>query len=152
MKQLLQMLVVLLCSFSLAACDTMTNQDTGAMTGALAGGLLGSTVGEGSGQFLAIAAGTIAGAYIGGAVGKSMDDMDRLKVKQALENNDVGEPAYWRNERTKSCYRVVPMKNVAVDGNQYCREYRTIAEIAGKKQEMYGTACRQPDGSWKAVA
>ena len=31
------------------------------------------------------------------------------------------------------------------------REYRTTADIGGKQEQMYGTACRQPDGSWKAV-
>lgn len=152
MKKLLRGWVILLCIFVLTGCDTMTNQDAGAITGAVAGGLIGSTVGQGSGQFLAIAAGTLAGAYIGGAVGRNMDESDRLKMKEALENNDIDEPAYWRNAHTKTRYRVVPVRNVVIKGNKYCREYRTVAEIAGKKQEMYGTACRQPDGSWKAIS
>lgn len=152
MKKLLNGWIILLCIFSLTGCDTMTNQDAGAMVGGVAGGLLGSTVGEGSGRFLAVAAGALAGAYIGGSIGRSMDETDRLKLREALENNAVGEPAYWRNEHSNTRYRVVPMRDVVVRGNKYCREYRTIAEIGGKKQEIYGTACRQPDGSWKAVS
>jgi hypothetical protein len=31
----------------------------------------------------------------------------------------------------------------------YCREYSRTVTIGGKKQESYGTACMQPDGSWK---
>ncbi len=98
---------------------------------------------------VAIAAGTLVGAYLGGAIGKSMDEQDRAKMNNALETNNVGQPAYWHNANSGTNYKVTPVKNVAVRGNKYCREYRTVADIGGKKQEMYGTACRQPDGSWK---
>jgi len=130
----------------------MSNQDVGTVTGGVAGGLLGSTIGQGSGRILAIAAGTLAGAYIGGAVGKNMDDTDRLKMNQALDRNQVNEPTYWHNDHSDANYQVVPTRNVTIEGNQYCREYRTIARINGRKQTMYGTACRQPDGSWQAVS
>ena len=148
--RLLTGLVVLL-SISLISCSSLTNQDVGTITGGVAGGLLGSTVGQGSGKMIAIAAGTLAGAYIGGAIGKNMDDNDRARMNQALETNSVNQPAYWHNTNTGANYKVVPTKNVSVDGNEYCREYQTIATINGKQQRMYGTACRQPDGSWQAV-
>lgn len=151
MKSIFTTIVILICSVSLMGCNTMTNSDVGAISGGVAGGLIGSTVGGGTGQLLAIAAGTLAGAVIGGAIGKSMDDTDKLRVSGALNNNSVGEPAYWRNKRTGATYRVVPTRDVSVNGNKYCREYRTVADIGGRKQQMYGTACRQPDGSWKAV-
>jgi len=32
---------------------------------------------------------------------------------------------------------------------QACHEYQTTAVIDGKKQPVYGTACLQPDGSWR---
>lgn len=151
MKRILTLMAALLCSLSLISCSNMTKQDVGTITGGVAGGLLGSTVGKGGGQLLAIAAGTLAGAYIGGAIGKNMDDTDKLKVNQALEGNNVGQPAYWHNDKTGANYKVTPVKNVTVDGNKYCREYQTVATIGGKKQHMYGTACRQPDGSWKST-
>ncbi|MDE1174690.1 MAG: hypothetical protein PW790_13635 [Parvibaculaceae bacterium] len=34
---------------------------------------------------------------------------------------------------------------------QYCREYNSTARIEGRNQAIYGTACRQPDGSWQFV-
>ena len=34
-------------------------------------------------------------------------------------------------------------------GQTYCREWRGPAQIDGRIQEMYGTVCRQPDGSWR---
>jgi surface antigen len=149
MKHLLSFFILLLTSVHLVACNSMTNQDVGTLSGAVAGGLLGSTVGKGSGQMLAVAAGTLAGAYLGGAVGKNMDETDRLKMNHALESNSIGQPAYWRNTNTGTNYEVTPTRNLTVSGNPYCREYRTIAYIAGKRQQMYGTACRRPDGSWE---
>ncbi len=33
----------------------------------------------------------------------------------------------------------------------YCREYTQRVQVGGRVQESYGTACQQPDGSWKIV-
>lgn len=151
MKKIFTAFFVFLCSLSLIGCQNMSNQDVGVITGGVAGGLIGSTVGGGSGKILAIAAGTIAGAVIGGSIGKNMDANDRMRMNRALDNNPVGQPTYWQNANSGAAYRVVPTRNVTVRGNKYCREYRTVADIAGKKQQIYGTACRQPDGTWKAV-
>jgi surface antigen len=151
MKKIFTLFVKFICSASLAGCQNMSNQDVGVITGGVAGGLLGSTIGGGTGKILAVAAGTIAGAMIGGSIGHNMDANDRQRMNAALDNNTVGQPAYWQNNNSHAAYKVVPVKNVSVNGNKYCREYRTVADIAGKKQQMYGTACRQPDGTWKAV-
>ncbi|WP_282604173.1 hypothetical protein [Pelagibius sp. Alg239-R121] len=32
-----------------------------------------------------------------------------------------------------------------------CREYTTTARVGGRLQQIYGHACRQPDGAWKFV-
>lgn len=34
---------------------------------------------------------------------------------------------------------------------QFCREYQGIILVGGLKTNGYGTACLQPDGSWKIV-
>lgn len=152
MKKFFRSIAVVLASISLISCSNVTNQDVGTVSGGVIGGLVGSQFGQGGGQLLAIGAGTLAGALIGGAIGKNMDETDKLKMNRALETNQVGQPAYWTNSKTGSNYKVVPTQNVTVQGNKYCREYRTTADIAGKQQQMYGTACRQPDGSWKMVS
>jgi hypothetical protein len=36
-------------------------------------------------------------------------------------------------------------------GDGYCREYQTTARINGVMQPTYGTACLQPDGTWRIV-
>jgi surface antigen len=151
MKKIITLLVTFFCSISLIGCQSLSNQDVGVLSGGIAGGLIGSTVGGGTGKILAVAAGTIAGAIIGGSIGKSMDAADRAHANRALDNQPIGKPAYWHNAETGAEYEMVPTKNVSVGDNQYCREYRTVANIAGKKQQVYGTACRQPDGTWQAV-
>ena len=35
---------------------------------------------------------------------------------------------------------------------RYCREYTTEAVVGGRTKQVYGTACRQPDGSWQLVS
>lgn len=152
MKKIATVLIALFTSFSLVSCADMTKQDVGTLSGGVVGGLLGSQFGGGSGKLLAVGAGALAGAFLGGAIGKNMDDVDRMKMNQALESNSVGQPAYWQNQKTGASYTVVPTKNVTVNGNRYCREYRSVADIAGKQQQVYGKACRQPDGSWKVVS
>jgi hypothetical protein len=34
----------------------------------------------------------------------------------------------------------------------YCREFQTQTMVGGQPQPSYGTACQQPDGSWKIVS
>ncbi len=38
-----------------------------------------------------------------------------------------------------------------ISSGQACREYQSSAWIAGRWQPTYGTACLQPDGTWRAV-
>ncbi len=150
-QKMMTALMALITSFSLVGCANMTQQDVGTVSGGVIGGLIGSQFGGGSGKLVAVGAGALAGALLGGAIGKNMDDTDRMRMNQALESNSVGQPAYWQNQKTGTNYTVVPVKNVTVDGNQYCREYRSTANIGGKNQQVYGTACRKPDGSWQVV-
>lgn len=34
----------------------------------------------------------------------------------------------------------------------YCREYTTTVNVNGRPVETFGTACMQPDGSWRIVS
>jgi surface antigen len=148
---LLISITILPLGLSLAGCDSMTNQDVGTVSGGVLGGLVGSRFGSGGGQIAAIGVGALSGAYIGGQIGRSMDQADRAHMSNAFENNAIGEPMYWRNDNTGIRYDIVPTRNVDIEGNQYCREYRSTAVIAGKTQQVYGTACRQQDGSWQII-
>lgn len=43
----------------------------------------------------------------------------------------------------------VAAAGTAQASDDYCREYQRRVTIGGKVQDSYGTACLQPDGSWK---
>jgi surface antigen len=38
------------------------------------------------------------------------------------------------------------------ESGKYCREFQQTVTIGGKTEQAYGTACRQPDGSWQIVS
>jgi|SRR6185312_16837666 len=145
-------IAVLVLSASLISCSTNTQKENtgiGVATGAVVGGLLGSTIGGGAGKAVAIGVGVVAGALLGGYIGHSMDSTDHAYLNTAVT---TGKPVSWTNSKTNAAYTVVPSKHyVTVNGNPYCRNYTTTAVIDGKTTQAHGTACRQSDGSWKAV-
>jgi surface antigen len=135
---------------SLTGCATYQGQQeqAGMVIGGVLGGVLGTQVGGGRGRTAAIIAGTLAGAAIGGSVGRSMDELDRMKTAQTLETVRTGVPAQWRNPDTGNHYTVVPTRTYETSAGP-CREYTIDAMIGGRPEKVYGTACRQPDGSWR---
>jgi len=154
-KTFIGLLCVGLVATGITGCDSMTKQDVGVVTGGAVGALVGSQFGGGSGRSVAIAAGAIAGGLIGGQVGKSMDNVDQMQVSRALETTPSNRSTSWRNPDSGNIYSVKPTKNyyrhARAGGRQPCREYTTTVNIGGKRQQIYGTACRQSDGSWKVV-
>lgn len=134
----------------LMGCQEFNRQTVGSLAGGIIGGAIGTQIGGGSGQAMAIIGGTLLGSYIGGAIGKKMDDVDRMRMQQAINNNRTGQSTAWTNPDTGARYQVTPKKTY-YKGEQPCREFQTTVTIGGKKEQMYGTACRQADGSWKQI-
>jgi len=147
-KQLLTGLIAA-SALALAGCET-TKEQQGQLIGAIAGGLLGNQVGSGSGRTAATIAGTVLGGFVGGSVGRQMDDGDRYRAGQALESTPTYESSSWQNPDTGNRYSVTPTKTYYADSLP-CREYTTEAWIDGRQETIYGTACRQSDGSWQAA-
>ena len=127
------------------------NQVLGGLLGAAIGAATGTQFGKGIGRTVAIIGGGLIGALIGGSLGKSMDQTDQYQVNQALEKSPTGRTIVWENPQTGGAYKVTPTKTYQVAVNTYCREFTTWGMIGGYEEKMYGTACRQPDGSWKTV-
>ena len=127
----------------------------GAIVGSVAGGMLGSNVGKGKGQLVATAIGAIAGAIVGADIGKSLDRADRLEMQRttqgALEKSKSGRVSTWRNPDSGNSGTVTARPVFKNASGQYCREYQQTITVGGKTESAYGTACRQPDGSWKIV-
>ncbi len=101
-------------------------------------------------QILGGAGGALLGVLIGTEIGGSLDAADAACAQEALETADTGRPVVWNNPDLGTQYAMVPTRTYENAGT-YCREYTTRASVGGRTQEAYGTACRQPDGSWRIV-
>jgi surface antigen len=122
----------------------------GGLGGAAAGGLIAAALHGGT---AGIVGGILAGGLIGGAIGDRMDAADRREAQkasqQALEKTPSGTAVAWHNPDSGHSGTVTPVRTFEKSSGQYCREYRQTVTISGQEQQAYGTACRQPDGSWK---
>lgn len=134
----------------LVACSAPPKKaEIGTVLGGVGGGILGAQVGGGHGRTAAIIAGTILGAIIGQEIGRSIDRTDELMAQQVLEVNRSGQTTQWVNPDTGNTVAVTPTRTYQAPSGQYCREYQTQVIVGGRTENAYGTACRQPDGSWK---
>ncbi len=149
LKSLLgRLLTVLLTVFVLVACtETPSKQTIGAGTGAVLGGVLGSRVGDHS--TAATIGGTILGAVIGGAIGKRMDEGDRQKVYNSLENN---EATSWTNPDKNATYTFDPTNTYHTSSGRLCRDYTSSVVIEGRRENATGRACKREDGTWEIVS
>ncbi len=153
--------LLLAASLSLSACQG-ENEGFGTLLGAGLGAIIGGAIdggghhgghhGGGSGVLI----GAVIGGVIGGSIGRDMDKADRLAAEQAryaaLENYQTGESSYWYNPDTGNQGSYTPQPAYETNEGQYCREYTQNITIGGETESGYGTACRQPDGSWKIVS
>ena len=130
-----------------------TKQTLGTLGGAGAGAFIGSNISHGSGNLAATVIGGLLGAFIGSEIGKSLDNADKLQAQQAtqrtLETAPTGKTVTWQNPDSGHSGTVTPVKTYETAQGQYCREFQQTVTIGGQTQQAYGTACRQPDGTWK---
>lgn len=153
-----KMAVVTVLAVSLAACTNTSagpKQTGGAILGGIGGAVAGAQFGKGTGRLAAVAAGTLLGALIGSEVGSSLDKADKLAMAQTtqttLETAPTGTPSTWNNPDSGHSGTVTPTKTYQNSTGQYCREFSQTVNIGGRSEEAYGTACRQPDGTWQIV-
>lgn len=153
----LKILTVAAMTLSLAACETMggPKQTGGTLLGGIGGAALGSQFGGGSGKVVAVAAGTLLGALIGSEVGRSLDKADLEYANRAnaqATTAPIGAPIRWNNPQSGNSGVVTPVRDGTDSATgAYCREFQQTVTIGGKTEQAYGTACRQPDGTWKVV-
>jgi len=130
-------------------------QTVGTVGGAVLGGFLGSRVGDGKGQLWATGAGAALGALIGSEFGKSLDRADRIHAARttqaALEHTKSGQTSTWSNPDSGNSGAVTPTETFQRADGTYCREFQQTIRVGGETKQGYGTACRQPDGSWKII-
>ena len=143
-------------AISLSACQNAQNaekQTIGTLMGAGVGALLGAQIGGGKGKLAAVVIGTLGGAYLGSEIGKSLDAADRMYMEKnaqsTLEYSQVGVESSWKNPDSGHSGTFKPTRTYAAKSGQSCREYESKIYIDGREETATGTACRQPDGSWK---
>jgi surface antigen len=149
-------LVVVLLVFTLVGCQTTggpgPKTTAGAVGGAAVGGLMAAGLG---GNAATIAGATILGGLVGGVVGDRLDAADQRQLYQtaqsSLEDTPTGTTSTWRNPDTGHHGTFTPTRTYETAGGQPCREYEQTIYIDGQPHKAHGTACRQPDGSWRIV-
>jgi surface antigen len=134
----------------------LTKSDVGTGLGALGGAVIGSSFGKGNGRVVGGVIGALGGAYLGNQIGASLDRADMSYYNQtqqrALETAQVGQTLPWNNPQTGNSGSFTPSNYYQNQSGEYCREFNQTVNVGGKTEKAYGTACRQPDGSWKIVS
>ena len=151
------MALMLLMTLTLVGCETPgtlgPKTTVGGLGGAAAGGLLAAALG---GKGPGIAGGVILGGLLGGAIGSQLDAADQRYAAQAaqraLETIPAGSSVPWHNPDSGHSGTITPTRTYRTASGQYCREYRQEIFVGGQRHQAYGTACRQPDGSWQIVS
>lgn len=147
---------VLAVSAVLAGCGANgpNKEDTGMVLGGVAGGIVGNTIGKGRGNTLATVAGVLVGGIVGSQIGRNLDERDRVLAQEAefeaLERGNSGVARQWRNPDNGRYGEIVPSKPYKRGAND-CRDYTHTVYMDGRPQQMRGTACRNPDGTWQNV-
>jgi len=150
-------LIALALPLASCASDGSVNKEAvGTATGAALGGLLGASIGgRGAGKAALVAGGVFLGGLLGNPIGKGLDKADRLEAERtaqdALEHAPSGVERTWQNPDSGNSGSIVA-KPAYQENGAYCREFTQTVTIDGKSERAYGTACRQPDGTWKMVA
>lgn len=139
----------------LAGCQSGPKQGFGQVAGGVTGALIGSQFGSGSGKLAATALGAVVGTMVGGEIGRQLDEADQRALYEAqyraLEYGNPGTPVAWQNPGSGHYGEVVPGAGYKVNAYN-CRDYTNTIFIDGQPQVARGTACREPDGTWKPVA
>ena len=147
--------IVVMTVLALGACTQgREKEEMGTILGGVGGAVAGAQFGSGTGRLAATAAGTLIGAFLGREVGKSLDKADMAAAQQAqnkAHTAPIGEKISWSNPESGHSGTVTPTRQGADSAGNQCREYQSTVTIGGKTEQAYGTACRQPDGSWKVV-
>lgn len=156
-NKILSVSLAALMGLSLVACESMGGQKQtgGTLLGGLGGAVAGAQFGSGSGQIAAAAVGTLLGALVGSEVGRSLDkaDMDYAnRANQQAQAAPIGQNIQWSNPSSGNYGTITPVREgTDTSSGAYCREFQQTVSIGGKAESAYGTACRQPDGTWKVV-
>ncbi|TVO58069.1 glycine zipper domain-containing protein [Denitromonas halophila] len=134
---------------STTGCETTNKRDTGTIIGSVLGGILGNQVDDGG------AGGTIIGALVGAAVGRMigqyMDEADKKRFAETINEAPTGQTVRWHNDDSNRDFAVTPTSDVYAKGEQQCRRFDQVVFVDGKREVMEGVACKSPGSDALAV-
>jgi hypothetical protein len=73
---------------------------------------------------------------------------DRYQYPVIIEQ----EPVVIYRQAPQPVVMPTPVNIQAPITNGYCREFQSTIKIGNRAQPAYGTACQQPDGTWKVIS
>ena len=93
---------------------------------------------------------------MGNKVGAALDCKDQQyhydTTQSALESQKTGQASTWSNPDTGHSGTITPTKTYTSADGMPCRDFNQTIYVDGKYEEVKGSACRQPDGTWKPVS
>ena len=138
------------CAQTMQGIENNPKATLGGAVGAASGGLIAAAAGGGT---AGIIGGVLLGGLLGGAIGNALDQRDKQMAMEAaqrsFESSQTGTATTWQNPDSGHSGSITPTRTYQTGTGQYCREYQQTITVGGEQQQSYGTACRQPDGSWK---
>jgi len=147
-------------ALALGTSGTARAQDntlTGALLGGAAGAGLGYAFGKGKGAAIGGVSGLALGALAGNAAQRREDRAYSYApppppppgyYPPAPAYYAPPPPAYYAPAPAYAPPQPMPVEAYSTAN---CREYQGTIVIDGQEQRSYGTACLQPDGSWRIV-
>lgn len=156
----LSLSLALIAALAVAGCANQPNnprQIGGGLLGAGAGGLAGAALARNSSSATRAAAtgiGAVLGLVAGSEIGRYMDEQDRQRSYGAWDQaayGPVGQPVHWNNPRSGNYGSVVPVRDGYHQSGAYCREFQQTIVVGGRTEQGWGTACQQPDGTWRTM-
>lgn len=134
------------------ACSSVGQQ--GSLLGSVTGSTSDSKPVKGQSRVVTTAGRAVIGGIASNEVGRQMSDRERGIVAnaeyRALEYGRSGAPTAWNYPATSHRGSIVPGRPYQ-KGSQYCRTYTHTITRTATPEIVKGTACRDPDGTWRSV-
>jgi surface antigen len=93
----------------------------------------------------------IALGLFGALVIDAISDNQRRRHEDAYDRAlraPVGQNIIWNDGANNGNVRITRDGHA---GDKYCREFQQTITVAGERQDAWGVACQEPDGSWRLV-
>ena len=87
------------------------------------------------------------------AILNNMNEAQQRAYEQAqvrATTAPVGERIIWNSGDASGS--VTTVRDGVSTAGRYCREFQQTVTIGGRREQAYGTACRQPDGTWEVIS